>query len=71
MDNRAREWKAREQLDAITIVQVSDGATWTVKTEKNGIAFAILKVEPIGLADKLTMRHEERKESKITTTYFS
>lgn len=72
VDNGAREKKSREKLDAITIVHVSEDASWTVKTKKMGLDLGcILKVIPIGLADKLTMGHEEREESKMTTRYFS
>lgn len=31
----------------------------------------VLKVIPVGLVDRLTMGHEEREESKMTTRYFS
>ena len=31
----------------------------------------ILKVEPTGLANRLTIGKEEKEESKITTRYFS
>lgn len=31
----------------------------------------VLKVEPVGLAEWLTVRHEEREKSKMTIRYFS
>lgn len=71
IDNRARKWKAGEQLDAITIGRVSGDGTWTVKTKEVGLNLRyILKVEPIGLADRLTMGQEEKEEAKTTTRYF-